>query len=542
MNCKQAAKDYLARGLSVIPVGKDKKPLGPWKEFQSRKPTEKEIDVWPAEAQVGIVTGRISNLSVIDIDSETGEKKIEELIGKIGVAFKSPCSLTPRGGKHLYCQYHAGFGNNVRAVEGVDLRSEGGFVVAPPSANNQGKFWTWLTNLDTPRPALPQAYAKAIIDNVISPGFRAWAVKPGELLTDGRRNNDLFHILYHMAKGGERGRDLERIALDLGRMVGLGQDEIKAVLSSVTERVTRGERNLSKEIGDWVDLTEGVFNLTDLRKDLQILTPQDKNVLSVAIHRLKDAGIIEVGGKKNGEYRRIVRDCEKVDWLNSPTEAVPLDWPLELGKLAMIYPKSIVVIAGKSNAGKTSFLLDLTKRNMKNFDIHYFSSEMGGSEAKVRLALHEDIDVKEWNFSLWDRASNFGDVIQPNAINIIDYLEDLTGEEYKVKAYISQIWSKLDKGVAIIALQKNEEKDIGRGGQATLDRARLYLAMNHGIMKVVKAKAWAGRTNPNGLVRRFKLVQGWKFIEEGEWMTETEMEFAVVPKKADKDREKRKLF
>jgi hypothetical protein len=206
--------------------------------------------------------------------------------------------------------------------------------------------------------------------------------------------------------------------------------------------------------------------------------------------------------------------------------------------MAQVYPKSIVVVAGRSNMGKTGMLLDFVKRNMGDYDIHYFSSEMGGSEARVRLSKHEDISLADWKFHLWDRSTNFSDVIKPNSINIIDYLEDMTGEDYKVKSYISQIWNKLENGIAIIAIQKNKDKDVGRGGEGTLDRARLYLALDEGLVKIVKAKAWAGDFNPNGMVKTFKLVQGWQFIETSGWMTGDEAYSVIEGQK--EEREKRK--
>src|ERR1035437_3231707 len=73
------ALGYLKRGWSVIPCGKDKVPSIPWKEFQTRYATEEEVRSWfekYPEAQVGIVTGKISGITVVDVegkDPETGE-------------------------------------------------------------------------------------------------------------------------------------------------------------------------------------------------------------------------------------------------------------------------------------------------------------------------------------------------------------------------------------------------------------------------------------------------------------------------------------
>ena len=539
MTPHEAALDYFRRGLVPVPVGVDKKPLIQWRSLMTTRPTEEQIEGWfkkNPSANIGIVTGKLSGLSVIDIDTEEGFKRLDAILPD---TFTCPTVKTPRGGKHLYCKYHHGFGNNVRALEGVDLRSEGGYVVAPPSINGTGKGWEWELDLGTPVPPLPEGYIRAITENVFSAGHKSWKATAGQLLVEGRRNNDLWHILYTMAKGGERGDDLIRIAHDLGKMVGIDEAEIAQILASVNERVSRGERNLSREIADWVSGTTGVFTTKELRLELQITSEKEKNLMGVILNKMKRDAIIEAGGAKNGEYRLVVKDCEAVDWINSPTDALDIRWPLGIHEMAAIYPKSIVVVAGRSNKGKTACLIDVVKQNMNRFDIHYFSSEMGGSEARVRLAKHEDIQLHEWNFKLWDRASDFADVIKPNSINIIDYLEDLTGEEYKVKSYISKIWNKLENGVAIIALQKNQGRDFGRGGEATLDRARLYLAIDDGRVKIVKAKAWMGTENPNGLVKMFRLVQGWKFIEDSGWITEDEVKVITTP---DSPPKKKKLF
>ena len=43
---KEQALRYLAKGLSIIPVGKDKRPLVKWEEFQKRQPTTDEVEQW----------------------------------------------------------------------------------------------------------------------------------------------------------------------------------------------------------------------------------------------------------------------------------------------------------------------------------------------------------------------------------------------------------------------------------------------------------------------------------------------------------------
>ena len=144
---RQHAKDYLHDKLSVIPVGKDKRPLISWKEFQTRFATEEEVDKWFDEypdAQIGIVTGKISNLTVVDIEKggDTSFLPQETLIIQTG-----------GGGWHYYFKYADGIMNSARIRELVDIRSEGGYVVAPPSETTKGFYVVLQTEelLDFPR-------------------------------------------------------------------------------------------------------------------------------------------------------------------------------------------------------------------------------------------------------------------------------------------------------------------------------------------------------------------------------------------------------
>ena len=138
---------------------------------------------------------------------------------------------------------------------------------------------------------------------------------------------------------------------------------------------------------------------------------------------------------------------------------------------------------------------------------------MGALELRTRLEKF-DIPLKDWTFSARERSGNFSDVTNPEGLNIIDYLE-LHDEFYKVGAFIKEIFDKLTTGIALIALQKNPKADFGLGGARGLEKARLYLNLEPGKARIIKAKNWAGEVNPNGLILDFKLVQGCRFVFDG---------------------------
>lgn len=128
------AFEYMVRGYSVMPLRKDKKPLlASWKQYQEKPADEEQIEVWWKkwpDANVGIITGRISGLTVVDVD--TGGDEVVPLS-------KFPETLTiktPTGGYHLYYKYDSAIkqtANTFKHLPHVDIRNDGGFVVAPPS-------------------------------------------------------------------------------------------------------------------------------------------------------------------------------------------------------------------------------------------------------------------------------------------------------------------------------------------------------------------------------------------------------------------------
>jgi len=229
--------------------------------------------------------------------------------------------------------------------------------------------------------------------------------------------------------------------------------------------------------------------------------------------RLVEEGFIQ--RVSSGVYRRVDAECEDIDFVNIDDTILDITWPFRIEELVQIMPGNIVIIAGEPNAGKTAFLLNLVKDNMRKHDVYYFSSEMGPMEFKKRLVKF-DLPLNRWKFHPKERTSNFADVIQPDAINIIDFLE-IYDEFYKIGAMIREVYDKLNKGTAVIAIQKNKGNEYGLGGTRGLEKARLYLNIEPGKARIIKAKNWASFENPNGLEIDFKLAQGCKFFTDTGW-------------------------
>jgi hypothetical protein len=58
---------------------------------------------------------------------------------------------------------------------------------------------------------------------------------------------------------------------------------------------------------------------------------------------------------------------------------------------------------------------------------------------------------------------------------------------------------------------------VREGGIATLEKLRIYLTMTPQKLTIIKGKNWASRTNPNGLSRDFRIINGTRFEFE-DWV------------------------
>ena len=522
-NCKPAALKYLKKGYSVIPIKPNKKPFIQWEEFQKRQPTQDEVHEWWRKwpsANVAIVTGKISGICGIDVDEKIGFEAIEEYIPD---NLEIPTCKTPKEGHHLHFQMpEQPIGNNTRTIPGCDFRGEGGYLIVPPS-----KGYKWLDSLnlsDAEPPPLPmQVLNKYLYALTYKENGRKIVEKnlPERNITfdEPGRDETLFHLAHHLVKGGMPLASIEKYLTFFASNCNppFPKNEKEAKIKSALERGQRQERNLSQELRELIFSTNGLLFTTDIYKILLISTIQGQKLVWKVLNKMTEEGILEKVKDRVGCYRRIEKECEDINFLNASTHTVEISLPFEIEKKVKIMPGNIIVIAGEINAGKTAFLLNVVKDNMAYFDICYFSSEMGDAEMRERLSKF-DIPLNAWNFKPKERSDNFGDVIVggEGRINIIDYLE-LYDNFYLVSKHIAEIYKKLNGAIAIVALQKNPGTNVGVGGFRSLEKPRLYLAMSKGKLRIVKAKNWKDRINPNGQEINFTLADGCKFKSKDGW-------------------------
>lgn len=144
-----------------------KHPIGSWTEYQGRLPTEQEVELWfsSLECNIGMVTGLVSGIVVVDIDGEDGFENAHEL--------NLEPTLTARtggGGLHLYYAIYEPVRSKVRILEGIDIRGNGGYVVLPPSLHKSGRLYEW-ENVKALALFNPTPFEEKLVNNASSPGW-----------------------------------------------------------------------------------------------------------------------------------------------------------------------------------------------------------------------------------------------------------------------------------------------------------------------------------------------------------------------------------
>jgi hypothetical protein len=537
---KHAALGYrMAFEFSVIPIiVRGKVPMVRWQDYQTALPEESEIlewwTKWP-EANVGIVTGKISGITVVDVDTEAGLEALKKYMPSLML---TPTAKTQKGGRHLYFKYVPGLSNRVRAIVGVDVRGDGGFVVAPPSVGERGTY-EWINGSGLGQVDLeemPEALIAALKQPAVASATPTARVITEDSLTEGSRNDTVFHAALSLVKGGIATRgELLTLVIPIGRACQppLPFKEIEVICDSALKHIPQRLKTVTDDVRDWIGQVSGNFQVEQIYSDIRVR--DDKAAMSHVrqiIKRMADGGeLIRMDQGRYTLYRKPDLELTEMDLDAAVVEEVPLLFPLGLHQLVKVFPGNTVVVAGEPNVGKTAFMLECIRMNMDHHEMDYYTSEMGEMELKMRRDLYiEKYPDLKWKWHPYAKNIRFDmEIKKPSRrghISIVDFLE-ITNEFYVVGQRMSEIHEALGgRGVALVAIQKGWHKDLGRGGDLGMEKPRIYITLSYspgldrGMARIVKAKSFRDpHRNPNGLVRPFSIHGGHQFESSYDWMT-----------------------
>lgn len=226
---KEWALHYAEMGLAVFPlVCRDKVPavVGGCKVATTERTTiERWWDKNP-QYNIGIATGnKSSGLVVIDLDVDKnkgidGYDVLRDWQNKHGKLPETWQSITGRGGYHYFYKDAIVHSNRVGLYEGVDIRGEGGYIVAPPSVHPNGNIYEWEQG--------PEEYEIAQVDNIVNDFLK------GEKQRRDSEHKTNFKVP-ELIPEGKRVDTIVRLIASL-RTKGLDDDAIKAAVRVENEK------------------------------------------------------------------------------------------------------------------------------------------------------------------------------------------------------------------------------------------------------------------------------------------------------------------
>jgi len=557
---------YAAQGFKVLALKpKNKVPLTEHglKDATQLQVTIKELWTrWP-DANIGIVT---DGYAVLDFDAEHGglESK-EKLIAKQGPFLPTRVHKTGGGGEHWIYRQHNGqaIRNTVKVAgyTGVDLRGTGGYIVAPPSIHPNGNEYLILD----PSPIAPcPEWIPQLIQTVGRLSQRPMA--PGASIPESTRNDTMIRNAGAMRRRGMTEEEILAALLVQNKRCEppLPEKEVQTIAQSVVRYEPDPIESLPQEpdpltdiptdntdiadklseltktdlsvegrrdrivwplVAEWLMYHRGeTFDLDTICRQLEVKTRDDRHSV---VKKLAYEVSRKTLDKINRQYTYIDKTFTLIDWQHaSEHDEVALKWPYGRGDEGTpnyfpldeitICEGDIIVLAGVSNMGKTAFILNLLWENMDAFPCTLQGSEYKPADFKRRIKpmtwanpLKEDGTPK---FELIERHDRWQDIIRPDNINLIDWI-NLGDQFYQIGKIIEAIKAPLRKGVAVIAIQKDEDKKLGMGGGWGEHLSTVYLLFDKERLTIRKAKRSTG-TNLNGKVFGFRIVdEGTKFTD-----------------------------
>ena len=192
---------------------------------------------WP-DANIGIVTGAASGIVALDIDPRHGgDETLADLERQHGQLPRTVESITGGGGRHIFFAHPGGQVKSRNLAPGIDVKADGGYVVAPPSLHASGERYAWELSShpdDTALAPPPEWLAAKLTSSPSEPGLAA-ASAPTPI-REGKRNATLASLAGAMRRKGMSEKAIRAALLAENEQrcdPPLSEDEVRGIAHSV---------------------------------------------------------------------------------------------------------------------------------------------------------------------------------------------------------------------------------------------------------------------------------------------------------------------
>ena len=325
-----AAIEYAKKGFAVFPLKyRDKVPLTR-NGCKDATTDAAQIKAWWQKypnANIGLATGAVSqNVFVIDLDIDEdrgidGYHSLEDWQREHGDFPETWTAITGRGGYHLYYRGNGKIKNRAGIIDGVDIRGNGGYVVAPPSIHKNGNRYEWEYS--------PDEFEIAKADNNVEYFLnhddhrQSASFTMPNIVSAGQRNQMLFRFACMMQAKGASDQSVFAATMaenESSCSPPLTEQEVRIIVSSATKYDKGKPIHIDSEgvatresKDDVIGNPEWVLNFLDCNHD------KDGNIKSVKqfVHNFEivmDKDDRFAGKIRFNEFAQQLYLCGNVPW------------------------------------------------------------------------------------------------------------------------------------------------------------------------------------------------------------------------------------
>lgn len=494
---------YEAEGFCLVPCAKkDKNPIQKgWTEKENRN--KQEWLGWIINGlNVGVRTGKVSGVTVIDIDiltkqekielvkADTPRKRIDEITERkripdeIKKIMGDPWIQETLGGYHLFYKYtNLPKARLKRDGYYIDLENDGGLVVVAPAPqvavyeefNENDKVKKRIAGYasrifinDNAIPQMPGEIQELLLEGAPvsnEPGSteqksdtsRIENIKL-EVLDDGDGRNVFFTSYGGYLRKQLNTSQIEYALYGLNKMIcktELGSGEVQNIIRSLDKYNGLDLTQLEQEILNYLNLVETFVYKTDI--EIAVLgkraTGEDKKRIDETLVRLVKQEKIVPNGR---QYKIIPR----MNWTGNILQVgTPVNFKVPyLHDYAYFNWGDMILVGAQTKIGKTTLAMNIIKRlTGQGVKPYYIYSESGGRWAETAWTL----GLKDDDFLVPETITEYIDEvkIEKNSVTIWDWIDP--PEFAKVNHYFTEILKKVEKTKSFLIgfVQLKDDKD-----------------------------------------------------------------------------------
>jgi len=249
------------------------------------------------------------------------------------------------------------------------------------------------------------------------------------------------------------------------------------------------EERIMARVRKYALSSRGKFTTYDIDRELGLVGQEERNIRWKELSDLIQKGLVEQDDNKRDTFRALDHSLNVFDLSRNIEEPhFDINLPLGISEHAKISERNLIMIAGESNAGKTTLAIEMLLENIhiqkgNGRKMFYFTSEMSQAELVTNLdrfggyELFSDCQFIDRQFEVYDVIKTNQDM--QRGLVFLDFLETRGGEYNKTVSEVQRLYEAMSTGVCVVLVQKQEGKQWGKGGSGMLEKPRLAINLSH---------------------------------------------------------------